>query len=43
MKQSIRILLWMVGITGCLSSCDGVMDDLYDEPEESIAQRNTVF
>jgi hypothetical protein len=35
MKQSIRILLWMVGITGCLSSCDGIMDDLYDEPEEN--------
>lgn len=35
MKQNIRMLLWMVGIAGFLSSCDGVMDDLYDEPEES--------
>lgn len=35
MKKSIRILLWTVGIAGLLSSCDGVMDDLYDEPEES--------
>jgi hypothetical protein len=35
MRQSISMLLWAVGTVGLLSSCNGIMNDLYDEPEES--------
>jgi len=35
MKHSIKMLLWTMGITVFLSSCDGVMDGLYDHSEES--------